>query len=78
VVQDGKVTLRTVQRGGTFQGRVEITNGLTPGEQVVVAGNTMLREGASVRVVESMRDTLPGAPLRDTAATVAPTTVGVK
>ena len=79
VVRDGRATLRSVQRGATYQGRVEITTGLTPGEQVVVAGNTRLREGATVRVVEDMRDTLGTPSLWDSAATtVTPPTVGVK
>jgi RND family efflux transporter MFP subunit len=71
VVKDGRGTLRPVTRGATYQGRVEITNGLEPGDSVVVAGNTMLRDGAAVRVVERVQ---PDTPRRDTTAT----TVGVR
>ena len=52
VVRDGRASRRRVERGGTFEGRVEIVDGLVPGETVVVAGATELRDGAAVRVVE--------------------------
>jgi membrane fusion protein, multidrug efflux system len=45
------VTRRTVERGETFAGRVEIRNGLAPGDSVIVAGQNMLRDGATVRIV---------------------------
>ena len=51
VVEGGQASLRTVQRGATYDGRVEIVSGLAAGDSVVVAGNTLLREGARVRVV---------------------------
>lgn len=47
------VTRRTVERGETFEGRVEIRNGLVPGDSVIVAGQNMLRDGATVRVVRA-------------------------
>lgn len=53
VVEDGKASLKQVQRGITFQGNVEVVRGLTPGDSVVVVGNTQLRDGSRVRVVES-------------------------
>ena len=52
VVRDGRASRRSVERGGTFEGRVEIVDGLAAGETVVVAGATELRDGAAVRVVE--------------------------
>ena len=58
VVSGGQASLRTVQRGTTFEGRVEITSGLAPGDSVVVAGNTMLREGSPVRVAAAPGDSL--------------------
>lgn len=69
VVTGNRATLRPVQRGANYQGRVEITSGLAAGDSVVVAGNTRLRDGATVRVVEPAggapvpRDVAP----RDTA-----------
>lgn len=52
VVRGGKAVLRPVERGATYQGRVEIRSGLAAGDSVVTAGNTMLRDGASVRVMD--------------------------
>jgi len=64
-VSGGKASRRQVKRGGTFQGRVEIVEGLTAGDSVVVAGNTGLRDGARVRTVE--------APTLETPAAARPT-----
>lgn len=50
VVRDGVVERRPVQTGLNSQGQVEITEGLEPGEAVVVVGNNQLRDGAEVRV----------------------------
>ncbi len=58
VVNDGKAALRAVQRGATFEGRVEITSGLSVGDTVVVAGNTMLREGTQVRIATPPSDSI--------------------
>lgn len=52
VVEDGRAIRRTVTPGVTSEGRVEIVAGLQAGEQVIVAGNNMLRDGAAVRVIE--------------------------
>jgi RND family efflux transporter MFP subunit len=59
------VTRRTVERGETYQGRVEIRNGLVIGDSVIVAGQNMLRDGATVRVVR--------APAGDVPPSTAPT-----
>jgi RND family efflux transporter MFP subunit len=71
VVQGGKAVRRDVQRGSTYEGRVEITEGLKVGDSVVVAGATFLRDGGQVRVVSP---NAPGAPAetrpRDSLATV--------
>ena len=58
VVNDGKAALRAVQRGATYDGRVEITSGLSVGDTVVVAGNTMLREGSEVRIATPPSDSV--------------------
>jgi membrane fusion protein, multidrug efflux system len=50
IVEDGTATRRTVRTGLTSQGRIEIVDGLTEGESVVVVGNTNLRDGMTVRV----------------------------
>ena len=51
LVQGGKATRRSVRRGGTFQGRVEIVSGIAAGDTVIVAGNRNVREGGAVRVI---------------------------
>ena len=56
LVQGGKATRRNVRRGVSYQGQVEIVEGIAPGDTVIVAGNTMVREGSAVRVIDSARD----------------------
>src|SRR5690606_11037179 len=70
VVVEGKAALRPVARGATFDGQVEITSGLAAGDTVVVAGNTMLRDGSQVRIAVAPSDSL-------TPAESAGRTVGV-
>jgi membrane fusion protein (multidrug efflux system) len=50
-VSGGRAERRTVERGGNYAGRVEITSGLSAGDTVVVSGATMLQNGAAVRLV---------------------------
>jgi membrane fusion protein (multidrug efflux system) len=74
VVNGNRASRRRVRRGETYQGRVEVIEGLAAGDSVVVAGNTMLRDGTEVRVVSAPSgDTTspaidPGAAKNDTAA----------
>lgn len=60
VVEGARASRRAVRRGDVFQGRVEIREGLAPGDTVVIAGAGMLREGAAVRLVTS--PSAPSAP----------------
>lgn len=46
------VSEKRVRLGTAFQGRIQVTNGLSGGEQVVVRGNEALTEGIVVRVAE--------------------------
>lgn len=50
VVQDDKAALRKVELGVATQSEVEVKAGVKPGEQVVVAGQNLLFEGAPVLV----------------------------
>ncbi|MBT4818267.1 MAG: efflux RND transporter periplasmic adaptor subunit [Lentisphaerae bacterium] len=50
VVAEGKALRRVVQTGIEQDGIVQVTDGLSAGEMVVVAGNGMLKNGAPVRV----------------------------
>lgn len=72
LVNGEHVSRRSVQRGGTFQGRVEIVQGLVPGDTVAVAGNNLLRDGSEVRVVLAPAPAPDGpaaAPLRGATST---------
>lgn len=53
VVENGQAIRRTVQTGTTSEGRVEVVAGLQAGEQVITRGNTSLRDGMTVRIVDS-------------------------
>jgi membrane fusion protein, multidrug efflux system len=50
IVEDGVAQRRTVTTGLTSQGRIEIVSGLAEGENVIVVGNSNLRDGMTVRV----------------------------
>lgn len=51
VVKNERAARRPVQTGVTSEGRVEIVDGVEPGEIVVVTGTNNLRDGVAVRVV---------------------------
>lgn len=51
VVSDGVVERRDVQTGISWQNRLEIVSGVEESEQVVVVGQSGLRDGARVKVV---------------------------
>ncbi|HEU5208251.1 MAG TPA: efflux RND transporter periplasmic adaptor subunit [Longimicrobiales bacterium] len=55
VVENDRAIRRTVETGLTSSGRVEILSGLDGSEVIVTAGSNMLRDGAAVRV----NNTLP-------------------
>jgi len=50
VVREGKAVRRKIETGIEKDGRIQIVKGLQPGEQVVVAGNEKLKDGAEVQV----------------------------
>ena len=62
-VKDGTASRTSVRRGDTYQGRVEILSGLSPGDTIVIAGNTELRDGASVRITDLPSLERPGVPM---------------
>jgi membrane fusion protein (multidrug efflux system) len=68
VVKDGKAAERAVKLGLSNGGWVEVTEGLTDGEQVVVVGQGAVKPGAAVRVVNSSA--------RPAAAKLAPVAAG--
>jgi membrane fusion protein (multidrug efflux system) len=50
-IVDGKVQFTKVVIGTRREGRVEIIEGLTAGDQVVTAGQLKIRDGSAVSVV---------------------------
>ncbi|EMR02314.1 efflux RND transporter periplasmic adaptor subunit [Cesiribacter andamanensis] len=52
VVKEGKASLKDVTIGTVANNKVEITGGLTEGEQVVLSGQINLREGTAVAVMK--------------------------
>jgi membrane fusion protein (multidrug efflux system) len=59
VIADGKIARRAVTVGPDLDGKMEVSKGLTPGDTVIISSASMLREGASARVVGPLGDTLP-------------------
>ena len=65
VVEDGRARERVVELGlRTADGRVEVREGLKPGEKLVVRGAEALREGAAVRIAEGSPPAATGEPRR--------------
>lgn len=48
LIVDGRAAMKVVATGRRFDGKVEITQGVKAGDQVVVAGQVRLRDGARV------------------------------
>ncbi len=55
VIKDGKANQRRVTLGLEQENRVQVTEGVKPGEMVVVAGNLTLRDGASVQTSKAVQ-----------------------
>ncbi len=52
-IDDGRAVETSVKIGARWQNNVEITSGLTKGQQVIVAGQQKLRDGTPVQVIAS-------------------------
>ena len=60
MVSDGTVSLRKVRTGIESDGRIEILDGLTEDDLVVVVGHTSLRDGSKVLASNSIPGSFTG------------------
>ena len=60
VVNNGEVTRRVIHTGITSDDRVEVLGGLGEGEQVVVVGQSGLRDGSKVLASNRKSDSAAG------------------
>lgn len=68
VVSGGQAAERTVVLGTSEGENVEIRDGLTPGDTVVIVGQDALRPGATVRLITFNGDAVPESDQIDSAA----------
>jgi membrane fusion protein, multidrug efflux system len=54
VTEEGRVERRSVRPGIQIDNKVEVVEGLTSGEKVVIRGQTLLEDGAKVRVIDEV------------------------
>ncbi|MEP7383467.1 MAG: efflux RND transporter periplasmic adaptor subunit [Gemmatimonadota bacterium] len=69
LIRDGKPARQIVRTGAEVDGRVEIVEGLSKGDTVIVAGATEVHEGGAIRIVQPLA---PEEAARGTPARVAP------
>ena len=62
VVTDERVEAREIVPGIQIDNKLEVTQGLAPGEVVVIRGQTLLEDGAGVKII----DTIPPLTESDT------------
>jgi membrane fusion protein (multidrug efflux system) len=72
VIVEGRAAMKVVATGRRFGGKVEITQGVKAGDQVVVAGQIRLRDGARVTVTEPPPRPAPPAPAPAASAAAGP------
>lgn len=72
VVTEERAAMRVVATGRRFDGKVEITEGVKAGEQVVTAGQARLRDGARVVATAPPERNRPAEPREAAANDAAP------
>jgi membrane fusion protein (multidrug efflux system) len=75
VDNDNKVELRQIVTAGTYGSYWVVSDGLKPGERVIVQGTDKARPGQQVKPVPAQ---LPGTPASDAAAQAAPAASGAQ
>ena len=71
IVRDGKARRVNVEIGAREENRVEITKGLTGGEQVIVSGKDLVHDGTPVQT-QSLAPDAPAEPSAPTPASPVP------
>ncbi len=69
VIREGLAERRAVRVGADVDGRLEVFSGLNRGDTVIVAGNSLVREGGQVRIVDPLA---PDSPSRAAGAKAVP------
>ncbi|HMS01873.1 MAG TPA: efflux RND transporter periplasmic adaptor subunit [Gemmatimonadaceae bacterium] len=59
IVKEGLAERRAVRVGDDVDGKVEVFSGLALGDTIIVAGNSLVREGGKVRIVDPLAPELP-------------------
>jgi membrane fusion protein (multidrug efflux system) len=54
VIRDGKAERRRIRVGTDLDGRMEVFEGLAAGDTIITTGSALLRDGASVRIVDPL------------------------
>jgi RND family efflux transporter MFP subunit len=64
VVTEGRAERRRVRVGPDNDGRMEVFEGLVAGDTIITTGNSLLRDGAAVRVVQPLSPDMAGTSTR--------------
>ena len=75
IVRQGKSERRIVRVGPDIDGKTEVLEGLAAGDSVIVAGQALLRDGATVRIVPPMSPGETSPPSTESPAAAAATPV---
>jgi len=52
IVENGKAVLRSIKVGAAYDGNIQVTDGLQPGEQVITSGQINLKDGTLVNILK--------------------------
>jgi membrane fusion protein (multidrug efflux system) len=64
VVSEGRAERRRVRVGPDTDGRMEVFEGLVAGDTIITTGNSLLRDGATVRIVQPLSPDMAGTSTR--------------
>lgn len=64
VITDGRAERRRIRVGPDNDGRMEVFEGLAAGDTIITTGNSLLRDGAAVRVVQPLSPDMAGTATR--------------